>query len=34
MGPALMVTMHMGNWELCVWPVTLAGVCPAGVYGR
>jgi len=32
MGPALMVTMHMGNWELCVWPVTLAGVRPAGVY--
>lgn len=32
MGPALMVTMHMGNWELCMWPVTLAGVNPAGVY--
>src|SRR5688572_7404260 len=32
MGPALIVTMHMGNWELGMWPVTLAGVRPAGVY--
>lgn len=32
MGPALIVTMHMGNWELGMWPVTLAGVKPAGVY--
>jgi len=32
MGPALIVTMHMGNWEMGMWPVTLAGVKPAGVY--
>ncbi len=32
MGPALIVTMHMGNWEIGMWPVTLAGVNPAGVY--
>jgi KDO2-lipid IV(A) lauroyltransferase len=32
MGPALIVTMHMGNWEIGMWPVTLAGVRPAGVY--
>ncbi len=32
MGPALIVTMHMGNWEMGMWPVTLAGVRPAGVY--
>ncbi len=32
MGPALIVTMHMGNWELGMWPVMLAGVNPAGVY--
>ena len=32
MGPALIVTMHMGNWEIGMWPVTLAGVKPAGVY--
>ena len=32
MGPVLIVTMHMGNWELGMWPITLAGVRPAGVY--
>ena len=32
MGPVLIVTMHMGNWELGMWPVMLAGVKPAGVY--
>ncbi len=32
MGPALIVTMHMGNWEIGMWPVTQAGVRPAGVY--
>ncbi len=32
MGPALIVTMHMGNWEIGMWPVMLAGVRPAGVY--
>ena len=32
MGPALIVTMHMGNWEIGMWPVMLAGALPAGVY--
>jgi KDO2-lipid IV(A) lauroyltransferase len=32
MGPVLIVTMHMGNWELGMWPIMLAGVRPAGVY--
>ena len=32
MGPVLIVTMHMGNWELGMWPMMLAGVRPAGVY--
>ena len=32
MGPVLIVTMHMGNWELGMWPIMLAGVKPAGVY--
>ena len=32
MGPALIVTMHMGNWEIGMWPVMLAGARPAGVY--
>ena len=31
-GRCLIVTMHMGNWELGMWPVMLAGVNPAGVY--
>ena len=30
MGPVLIVTMHMGNWELGMWPITLAGVKPGG----
>jgi KDO2-lipid IV(A) lauroyltransferase len=32
MGPVLIVTMHMGNWELGMWPIMRAGVNPAGVY--
>jgi KDO2-lipid IV(A) lauroyltransferase len=32
LGPVLIVTMHMGNWELGMWPIMLAGVRPAGVY--
>jgi KDO2-lipid IV(A) lauroyltransferase len=32
MGPVLIVTMHMGNWELGMWPIMRAGVKPAGVY--
>ncbi len=32
MGPVLIVTMHMGNWELGMWPITLAGVRLGGVY--
>ena len=27
-GAVLIVTMHMGNWELGMWPITLAGVRP------
>lgn len=32
MGPAVGVTLHMGNWELAAWPMTLAGNKPAAVY--
>jgi KDO2-lipid IV(A) lauroyltransferase len=32
MGPAVGVTLHMGNWELAAWPLTLAGNNPAAVY--
>lgn len=32
MGAAVGVTLHMGNWELAAWPMTLAGNNPAAVY--
>jgi Kdo2-lipid IVA lauroyltransferase/acyltransferase len=32
LGSAVGVTLHMGNWELAVWPFTLAGNNPAAVY--
>jgi Kdo2-lipid IVA lauroyltransferase/acyltransferase len=32
MGAALGVTLHMGNWELAAWPLTVAGNNPAAVY--
>jgi KDO2-lipid IV(A) lauroyltransferase len=32
MGAAVGVTLHMGNWELAAWPLTLAGNNPAAVY--
>jgi KDO2-lipid IV(A) lauroyltransferase len=32
MGSAIGVTLHMGNWELAVWPLTVAGNNPAAVY--
>jgi KDO2-lipid IV(A) lauroyltransferase len=31
-GPAIGVTLHMGNWELAIWPLTKFGRQPAGVY--
>ena len=32
LGPAIGVSLHMGNWELATWPFTLAGNNPAAVY--
>lgn len=32
MGAAIGVTLHMGNWELASWPLTVAGNNPAAVY--
>ena len=32
LGPAIGVSLHMGNWELAIWPFTLAGNNPAAVY--
>lgn len=31
-GPVIGVSLHMGNWELAIWPLTLAGAKPAAVY--
>ena len=31
-GPAIGVSLHMGNWELAIWPLTMAGAKPAAVY--
>ena len=31
-GAAIGVSLHMGNWELAIWPFTLAGNNPAAVY--
>lgn len=32
LGAAVGVTLHMGNWELAIWPLALAGANPAAVY--
>ena len=32
LGAAVGVSLHMGNWELAIWPLTLAGANPAAVY--
>lgn len=31
-GASVGVTLHMGNWELAIWPLALFGRRPAGVY--
>ena len=31
-GPSIGCTLHMGNWELAIWPLTSFGRAPAGVY--
>lgn len=32
LGPLIGASLHMGNWELAVWPLVLAGANPAAVY--
>ena len=32
LGPVVGTSLHMGNWELAIWPLTLAGANPAAVY--
>lgn len=32
LGPIVGASLHMGNWELAIWPLTIAGANPAAVY--
>lgn len=32
LGPAIGCSLHMGNWELAIWPLVVAGAKPAAVY--
>ncbi len=32
MGPIVGASLHMGNWELAIWPLTVAGATPAAIY--
>ncbi len=32
LGPAVGVSLHMGNWELSIWPFVVADANPAAVY--
>ncbi len=32
LGPAIGVSLHMGNWELSIWPFVVAQANPAAVY--
>ena len=32
LGPLVGVSLHMGNWEFAIWPLTKAGAEPAAVY--
>jgi Kdo2-lipid IVA lauroyltransferase/acyltransferase len=32
LGPAIGISLHMGNWELAIWPLASAGANPAAIY--
>jgi KDO2-lipid IV(A) lauroyltransferase len=32
LGPVIGVSLHMGNWELAIWPLVVAGANPAALY--
>jgi Kdo2-lipid IVA lauroyltransferase/acyltransferase len=32
LGPVIGVSLHQGNWELAIWPLTRTGTRPAAVY--
>ena len=31
-GPVIGASLHMGNWELAIWPLVVAGANPAAIY--
>jgi Kdo2-lipid IVA lauroyltransferase/acyltransferase len=33
-GPIVGVSLHMGNWELAIWPLAMAGKDPAAIYRK
>lgn len=32
LGPVIGVSLHLGNWELAIWPLVVAGANPAALY--
>ena len=32
LGPVIGASLHMGNWELAIWPLVVAGSNPAAIY--
>ena len=32
LGPVIGASLHLGNWELAIWPLVISGVSPAAVY--
>lgn len=32
LGPIVGISLHMGNWELAIWPLAISGANPAAVY--
>jgi KDO2-lipid IV(A) lauroyltransferase len=32
LGPVIGVSLHLGNWELAIWPLVIAGANPAALY--
>ena len=32
LGPIVGVSLHTGNWEISIWPLTLSGANPAAIY--
>lgn len=31
-GPVVGISLHMGNWELAIWPLAMCGANPAAIY--